>query len=234
MTISSDPIEAQNYTLLTQDLLAGNVAIEGLGHPLPDEMAQQLVHHLKQAANNYWSIDPNKSERLAEMIIYIGQIRRDIWQIALGLMARGDARKFQKKPVAAWDDLQEAGRLFLSLGNQAGEIGWARSRIGPLFICVELNQYDTAFADAKKADAIFTKYGETEFLLNLHINQGIAYAELRQPESALTHYQIAHQLALKLAMQGESYMGRLHLNTGFAHLLAGNLRQAMTVSEAAR
>ena len=66
-------------------------------------------------------------------IARIGQAHGDPNQLALGMMARGDALKFLGHFQEAWDALEEAGRLFQSTGN---ELGWARTRIGPLFIAV--------------------------------------------------------------------------------------------------
>ncbi|MBI5928333.1 MAG: CHAT domain-containing protein [Chloroflexi bacterium] len=228
------PDSAEQIAQLVQNLLDGVISIHDLDHPLKDELAQLLVNELKSEANRHWTIDPRTSLCLAEMIIQIGQARQDTWQVALGTMARGDAFRFLKQTSNAWNDLQNAGYLFLSLHNEAGEIGWARTRIGPLPICAELNHSEEALADAKTAEAIFARHEEKEFLINLHINQGLAYLDLRQCREALSYFESAYNLVAELGAQGENYLGKLYLNFGLVHGLLGNLRQAMSLSEKAR
>src|SRR5690242_4802706 len=103
---------------------------------LPNADTAALVDHAKAEADRHWWINANRSLELAELIVRIGHARADQWQTALGTMARGDALKFLGQIEAAWDSLEEAGRLFQEVGD---EVGWARTRIGRLICCVELN-----------------------------------------------------------------------------------------------
>src|SRR5436853_3227295 len=121
-----------------------------------------LVDHAKAEADRHWWINANRSLELAELIVRIGRARANQWQTALGMMARGDALKFLGQIEAAWDSFEEAGRLFQEVGD---EVGWARTRIGRLLGCVELNRVVEALADAELARDIFTRHGEHERLL---------------------------------------------------------------------
>ncbi|HXD10962.1 MAG TPA: hypothetical protein VN653_12935, partial [Anaerolineales bacterium] len=74
--------------------LADEIPPDLLLTPVPDEIASEVVERLKNEADRYWVIDPNRSLELAARIVAIGQAREDARQTALGLMARGDALKF--------------------------------------------------------------------------------------------------------------------------------------------
>src|SRR3954454_8374589 len=107
-------------------------ALPALAPSLDDTQATELVDYLKAEADRHWWINANRSLELADMILRIGQARGNTCQMALGTMARGDALKLLGHTEAAWDTLGDAGDLFQQCGD---EIGWARTRIGRLFIC---------------------------------------------------------------------------------------------------
>src|SRR4051812_32019522 len=126
---------------------------------LSDSDLAALVDHLKSEADRHWWINANRSLELADLLVCIGQARGDARHTALGTMARGDALKQLGRIEEAWATLAQAGALFQAAGDQ---IGWARTRIGRLVICVDLNRVAEALADAEAARAIFTRFGEHE------------------------------------------------------------------------
>src|SRR5690349_16419683 len=138
---------------LVEQYLGDNVLPELLSTPLSDEAATVVVERLKQKADRYWYIDYHRSLELADRIITIGERRGDVRQTALGLMARGDALKLFGHSTEAWETLNEAGRLFQSVGD---EVGWARTRIGRVYLSTMLNYVSDALADAERARTIFT------------------------------------------------------------------------------
>ena len=143
----------ESTALITQ-VLAGSVPLAP-GEPLPDDVATALVDHLKAEADRHWAINAHRSLELADQIFQIGQARGDQSQMALGTMARGDALKLLGRRAEAWDALEAAGALFRAAGD---EVGWARTRIGRLGICVDVAGVEVALAEAAAARAIFERH----------------------------------------------------------------------------
>ncbi|MDP9314355.1 MAG: CHAT domain-containing protein [Chloroflexota bacterium] len=216
---------------LVEHLLGQPSAVEERAASLPDAAAAAVVEHLKQEADRHWWINANHSLQLAEIIVRLGQARRHPHHTALGLMARGDALKFLGRTEEAWQTLEEAGALFRSAGD---EIGWARTRIGRLVICVDLQRVAEALADGQQARAIFTRYHDQEKLLRLDLNTAIVHNLLGDQAQALALYETALATAAALGATGTPYLGALYTNIGNVHDLLGNFREALAYHERAR
>jgi len=199
--------------------------------PLPDAVAAEVVERLKQEADRYWSINPNRSLELADRIVAIGQRRGDGRQTALGLMARGDALKYLGRNEEAWSTLEQAGSIFRDVGD---EVGWARTRIGRLHVGLKLNRVSHALADAERARAIFTHSGEREKLLRLDINTAYVHTLRGNQHEALRLYRSALEAAETLGELGQQHLGLLYMNIGFALEALGDFPQALTYYERAR
>ncbi len=204
---------------------------ETLSMPLPDHLATEVVERLKQEADRHWHIDPNYSLAFAEWIIAIGRARNDLGQIALGLMARGDALNFLNQTEAAWNALGEAGNMFQTGGDR---VGWARTRIGRLALGMKLNRVAEARADAELAREIFISHGEDEKLLRLNLQMGFVHNYLGQYPEALQLFQSALDIADGLGISGKKYFGQLYVNIGFGYDALGDFRQALNYYERAR
>ncbi len=211
--------------------LADNVPPEMLLTPLSDEMAKEVVERLKQEADRHWSIDANYSLKYADRIIAIGGARNDTYQIALGSMARGDALKRLGNMREAWDMLAQAGNLFESIGD---EFGWARTRIGRLYLGPQLNYVSTALADAEQARAIFIRYGDQDKLLRLDWNAGLVYNYLGDQRRALKLFESALAAATRLGESGQAYIGALYENIGLTYNALGDFYLALAHYEKAR
>ncbi|MBE0689281.1 MAG: hypothetical protein IH587_04060, partial [Anaerolineae bacterium] len=122
----------------------------------PGELANWLAERLKAEADRHWWIDPRASLCFAAANMQMGEALRQPAITALGTMSRGDALKLLNRRADAWATLERAGELYLSTND---EIGWARTRIGKLAVCVQLNRVDEAMNDARKARAIFIRHG---------------------------------------------------------------------------
>lgn len=216
---------------LVEQFLADHIHPQILSTPLPDEVAAEVVERLKQEADRYWYIDYHRSLEFAERIVTIGRQRGDARQMALGLMARGDALKLLDRSSEAWETLEEAGRLFQSIGD---EVGWARTRIGRVYLSTALNYVSEALADAELARTIFTDHGERERLLRLDLNTAVVYVLLGDPFQALRLYHSALAIAETLGEMGIQYLGLLNMNIGVAHEALGDFSQALTYYERAR
>jgi CHAT domain-containing protein len=197
---------------------------------LPDDEADALVERLKSEADRHWRIDAHVSLRCADVIVHVGQTLENSPVVALGLMARGDALKLLNQTEEAWETLESAGALYLSIGD---EVGWARTRIGRLAICVNLNRVDVALHEAEQAREIFLRHGEQEKLLRLNLNTAVVFDLLGQYQEALSHYQVALGLAESLGEAAQSRLGMLYINMGYAEQGLSNLHQALAYYERA-
>ena len=216
---------------LVEQFMSDSISPEMLSIPLPDDVAAAVVERLKQEADRYWSIDPNISLEFADRIIAIGERRHDRSQIALGLMARGDALKFLGRLKEAWEALEEAGNLFISIDD---ELGWARTRIGRLYLAEKLNYVDKALADVERARVIFIQHGEQERILRLNNNLAALHVSLGEEHKALDLYRSALAIAETLGEAGEQYLGLLHMNIGVAYVVTGDFSRALASYERAR
>ncbi len=133
---------------LVEQFLGENIPSHILSTPLPDEVATVVVERLKEEADRYWYIDYHRSLELADRIVAIGEQRGDMKQTALELMARGDALKLSDRFAEAWRTLDEAGKIFQAIGDQ---VGWARTRIGRVYLSTMLNYVPEALNDAELA-----------------------------------------------------------------------------------
>jgi len=152
-------------------------------------------------------------------------------QTALGLMARGDALKFAGQAAEAWKTLDEAGRLFQSVGD---EVGWARTCIGRVYLSTMLNSVSDALADVERARTIFSNHSEHEKLLRLDLNTAVVYVLLGDLFQALRLYHSALAIAEALGENGQQYLGLLNMNIGVAHESLGDFAQALAYYERAR
>lgn len=199
--------------------------------PLNDEDSSIIVDRLKQEADRHWGIDPRRSLVFAERIVGIGQARNDQRQIALGLMARGDAMKVLGETLQAWEALDQAGKMFEEAGD---EVGWARTRIGRLYLSTMLNVVPQALEEAGRAREILIRYGERERLLRLIYQTAYVHNYLFEQSKALELYQSAEKIALELGEVGEQYQGIIQASIGTAYIYLGDMHQAEEYYERAR
>ncbi|HET8671796.1 MAG TPA: hypothetical protein VFM05_14600, partial [Candidatus Saccharimonadales bacterium] len=216
---------------LVEQFLADSIHPQILSTPLSDEVASAVVERLKQEADRYWYIDYHRSLEFAERIVTIGKQRGDARQTALGLMARGDALKLLDRSAEAWETLEEAGRLFRSVGD---DVGWARTRIGRVYLSTALNYVPDALADAERARTIFTDHGDHERVLRLDLNTALVHSLLGDQFQALRLFHSALAIAETLGETGQQYLGLLYMNIGQAHELLGDFSQSLAYHERAR
>lgn len=214
-----------------ENWLADKVPSEILMTPLPDAIAGEVIDRLKHEADRHWSISPSRSYELASRIVSIGQARTDDRQVALGLMAQGDALKFLGRYEEAWKVLDQSGRMYKDAGD---DVGWARTRIGRLFLGLNLNRVAETLGDVDHAREIFRRYGEQEKLIRLEINTAYVYTQLGDQHLALRLYHTALEEAKALGDAGQQYLGLLHMNIGYAHGALGNLSKALADYKKAR
>ena len=210
--------------------LADDIPPDLLLTPLPDELSNEVVDRLKSEADRYWNIDPNQSLIFASRIISIGEAREDVNQIALGTMAKSDAKRKLGHTDEAWDLIEQAGDMFKKTGN---EVGWARTRIGRLHLSLHLNRVSEGLADAERAREIFTRYKDEDKLLRLEWQTGLVYNYLGKQQLALESFNSAIRRAKGLGEEGQKYIGTLYENVGLTFNALGDFRQSLSHYEKA-
>jgi tetratricopeptide (TPR) repeat protein len=198
---------------------------------LSDTEAAALVECLKSEADRHWWINANDSLVFADLIIRIGRLRGDTWQVALGTMARGDALKLLGRLDEGWELLGQAGDLFLECGD---EVGWARTRVGRLFISVDLGRAQEALADAERSDEILVRHDVPAKRTILLQNTAIVHYMLGDHRRALALYNAALDIARGLGQAGAQWIGPLYTNIGLVYEALGEPRQALWYHEQAR
>jgi CHAT domain-containing protein len=211
--------------------LAEDFQSELLTVPLSESFSNKVVDRLKSEADRYWYINPNQSLEFARRITLIGQARDDSNQIALGMMAKGDALQFLGQMHDAWDMLEQAGMIFEKAGN---EVGWARTRIGRIVLSLDLNRVSEAFADAERAREIFTRYHDEDKLLRLDLQTAVVHNHLGNQQQSLELYNSALARANALGEQGQKYLGALYLDIGVTLTTLGDFHQALIYYERAQ
>ncbi len=211
--------------------LAEEIPSELFESPLSSEFAAMVVERLKYEADRHWYIDPHRSLDFASRIVMIGELQGNTSQTALGMMARGDALKLLARTREAWETLEKAGKLYETIGD---EIGWARTRIGRLYLSTMLNTVPEALAEAETARAIFINHEEHDKLLRLYLNTALVHSLLGDQSQALQLYRAALAIAESLGKDGEQYLGALQTNIGLAHESLGDFAQALAYYERAR
>jgi tetratricopeptide (TPR) repeat protein len=199
--------------------------------PLPEELAAIVVERLKQEADRHWSIDPERSIEFSDRIIAIGSARNDAAQTALGWMARGDALRFLGHMEEAWETLERSGNIFERAGDK---VGWARTRIGRLYLAVKLNHVKETLLDGGEAQKIFKRSGKHELLVRLNMARGVVYASLGKLHRALRLFRATLAFAKTLGPSAQQHLGTLYMNIGVAHDDLGNFSQALTHYEQAQ
>lgn len=210
--------------------LANEVSPDLLLIPLSNAMAAEVVDRLKLEADRYWSIDPHCSLKYADRIIAIGRARNDTLQEALGLMARGDALKFLGNLQEAWNTLEQSAAMYQAASHH---VGWARTRIGLLWLGLRLNRVTETLAHVEPARRIFAEHGEQEKLMRLEINTAYVYTQLGEQQQALQLYRSALATAETLGESAQPHLGMLYMNIGFVYGALGNYPEALAYYEKA-
>lgn len=231
VSIDQGDMNATNADAIVAQILADNGAVRSLVEPLPDEVAAIVVELLKAEADRQMTINANRSLEVAEKIVQIGRARNDLRHTALGMMARGNAVMLLGRNQEAWELFDVAGSLFLDGGDA---VGWARTRIGKLGICLDLNRVAEAMADAERARAIFVQQRQHTMQLRLDTNAAVVYDLLGDQQKALALYQSALTMAQALGTAGQEHLGPLYLNIGYAYNFLGDFRQAEIYYDRAR
>ena len=216
---------------LVKQFLEDQVPSQVLSTPLSDEAAAVVIERLKQEADRYWFINAERSLEFANRIIAIGNARKDAAQTALGWMAYGDALRWSGRMREAWETLEQAGAMFEAAGDK---VGWARTRIGRLYLAMKLNHVKETLIEGKEAQRIFKRRGQYELLVRLNMARAVVHGSLGQLRRALRLLCFTLEIVKRLGAAGQQHLGVLYMNIGLAHEGLGEFSQALSHYEHAR
>ena len=196
-----------------------------------DDDIAWLVIRIKRESERQWNYDPQISFVLSGHLLTIGELTRNQYFHALGLMARGDALRRMDRYEEALRFLNAAGEEFLAIGD---EVGWARTRIGSVGACMQLNRTAEALNDAEKAREIFM--GQRNYLRagQIDVNAALINYELGQYDRALHLFDRAIET---YALEDEGvdlYIARARGNKAIVLAAQGKFREAVALHELAR
>lgn len=210
----------------------------------PVERIWDTVNSVKTEIDNVRGKNYNIALDLSKCIIKIGEeltrqhlpnygtpILQEMWRReghrmkALGMMAQGDTLWLKGEVQTGWDMLGEAGDLFLMIDD---EVGWARTRIGRLFICNDLQRVSEGEKDAIKALEIFFNYREYEKLVRLQINLAAHYDRIKRFRDAITVCDEAEVIIKTKNIQErrDILLAKLMGNRGSCYFFLGDMKQA--------
>ncbi|HYX50163.1 MAG TPA: hypothetical protein VE843_10500, partial [Ktedonobacteraceae bacterium] len=178
--------EKQGRELLRKNLLT-----------IDDESLNVLVKLIKREADRQWAKESGRSFLLSGYLLFIGDMIPNKYVHALGLMVRGDALRRMDRDQEALPFLDAAGAEFIALGD---EVSWARTRIGRVSACLQLNRPGEALRDAASAREVFVRHRKLLRAGQIDVNAAIINYESGQYEQALRLFDRAIET---YAIQGE-------------------------------
>ena len=217
--------------LLHMDEKQGQQLLQAQLPTFDDASINLLVEQIKREADRSWAKEPGVSFILAGHLLFIGEVIRSKYAHALGLMARGDALRRMDRDQEALPFLDAAGAEFLEIGD---EVGWARTRIGRVSACLQLNRTSEALRDAAAAREVFIRYGNHLRAGQIDVIAAITNYELGQYDQALRLFDRAIET---YALQGEGvnlYIARAKGNKAITLAAMGRFREAVALHEQAR
>ena len=197
---------------------------------IDDDSLNVLVILMKQEADRQWARETGRSFMLAGYLMFIGEMISSKYVHALGLMVRGDALRRMDRDLEALPFLDAAGAEFLALGD---EESWARTRIGRVSACLQLNRTGEALRDAAAAHEVFERHGNHLRAGQIDVYAAIIHYESGQYDSALRLFDRAIET---YALQGagvELYIARAKANKAITLAAMGRFREAVALHEQA-
>ncbi|HVB72192.1 MAG TPA: CHAT domain-containing tetratricopeptide repeat protein [Ktedonobacteraceae bacterium] len=217
--------------LLQMDESAGYAALQKQLPSFDSNAQQQLIELIKREADSRWTNEAHLAYLLAGHLLSVGKLLDSRYAHALGLMARGDALRRMDRDREAIKLLDAAGEEFLSVGD---EVGWARTRIGRISACLQLNLTSEALRDAAAAREVFMRYNKLLRAGQIDVNAAIIHFELGHYEQALRLYDRAIETYQLQSGGVDLHIARARGNKAIALAALGRFREAIALHEQAR
>ncbi len=178
---------------------------------------------------------PFVSLKIAERLIFFGDYVHHTSSYALGFKAKGDALMAIEHHQAAMEYLDNAGDLFLKLGD---ERNWARSRISWIISAAWLGSVEEALQEATRARDVFLRLNELYWACVIDHNTALIYDYLGRYQEALGLYESVQAIYPTIADQDEKSIERsialAEMNQGIAFASLGNFKQAYYLQQQAQ
>ncbi len=191
----------------------------------------RLVYYLKKEADRCWNTDAPLSLVLSGHLLLVANLAHNTYYHALGLMARGDALRRLDRNLEALPFFDAAGEEFMANDD---EVGWARTRIGRVSACLQLNRTTEALNDAEAAHAIFIRHGKLRRAGQIDVNAAIINFELGQYDQALRLFDRAIETYALHGDGVELNIARARGNKALTLAAQGKFREAVALHEQAR
>src|SRR6266516_1984863 len=217
--------------LLKMDEKQGQQLLQTQLPAIDDSSLNLLVELIKREADHQWAKESGLSFRLAGYLMFIGDTIQDKYVHAIGLMTRGDALRRMDRDQAALPFLDAAGAEFLEIGD---EVSWARTRIGRVSACLQLNRTSEALRDAAVAREIFMRHGKLLRAGQIDVNAAIVNYELGQYDQELHLFDRAIETYLLQGEGVELNIARARGNKAITLAAQGKFREAVALHEQAR
>jgi len=217
--------------LLRMDEKEGQHLLQTYLPAFDDASINLLVELIKREADSQWTKESGLSFILAGHLLFIGEAIQSKYVHALGLMARGDALRRMDRDQEALPFLDAAGEEFLEIGD---EVSWARTRIGRVSACMQLNRTSEALHDAAAAREIFMRYGKHLRAGQIDVNAAIISYESGQYDQALRLFDRAIETYGLLGEGVDLYIARAKGNKAITLAAMGRFREAVALHEQAR
>src|SRR6266699_3917303 len=146
-------------------------------------------------------------------------------------MVRGDALRRMDRDQEALPFLDAAGAEVLALGDEAS---WARTRIGRVSACLQLNRTGEALRDAAAAREVFVRYGKHLRAGQIDVNAAIINYESGQYDQALRLFDRAIETYVIQGDGVELYIARAKANKAITLAAMGRFREGVALHEQAR
>ncbi len=195
-----------------------------------DTSVALLAELIKREADRQWNEDARASYILSGHLLSIGSLTNNKAYYALGLMSRGDALRRLERDREAITFLDAAGAEFREIGD---EVAWARTRIGRISACLQLNRTSEALQDAAAAREVFMRHGKLLRAGQVDVNAAIVNYELGQYEQALRLFDRAIETYLLYGEGVELNIARARANKAITLAAQGRFREAVALHEQA-
>jgi CHAT domain-containing protein len=198
---------------------------------IDDASLNLLVKLIKREADRQWAKESGRSFMLAGYLLHIGDAIQNKYVHALGLMVRGDALRRMDRDQEALPFLDAAGAEFLAIGD---EVSWARTRIGRVNACLQLNRNGEALRDASSAREVFVRNGKLLRAGQIDVNAAIINYESGQYDQALRLFDRAIETYILQGDGIELYIARARANKAITLAAMGRFREAVALHGQAR
>ncbi len=193
--------------------------------------ADEFLPFLVTESERLLNTDPHGKLRIAQALIVASRLAERPEFEALGRMATGDAFRVLGRYQESVDAMDEAGRLFLSIGD---EVGWARTRIGWVWSSHNLGRGEAALAEIERAHEILVRNKNWFKAAGLSLHAGWVSYELGHYDQALRLYERARTMYESVGPSADRELAQAKMDTAILLTQLGDFTTALRLHEEMR